>query len=69
VLVDDAHMFSNPLGADYRKSDWPSIDQVLSACSLPAPRVVRIVDDVVVSGPADLEAALVHYHSHDRPLL
>ena len=66
VLVDDAHMFSEPLETDYRESDWPSIDQVISACSFSASRVVRIVDDVVVSGPAGLQTVLGRYHSHDR---
>jgi hypothetical protein len=68
VLVDDAHMFSESLEDGYRKSDWPSMDQVISACSFSASRVVRIVDDVVVSGPADLQTVLGHYHSHDRTL-
>lgn len=66
VLVDDAHMFSEPLETDYRESDWPSIDQVISACSFSASRVVRIVDDVIVSGPAGLQTVLAHYHSHDK---
>ena len=66
VLVDDAHMFSEPLETDYRELDWPSIDQVISACSFSASRVVRIVDDVIVSGPAGLQTVLAHYHSHDK---
>jgi hypothetical protein len=66
VLVDDAHMFSEPRETCYRASDWPSIDQVISACSFSASRVVRIVDDVIVSGPDGLQSVLDNYHSHDR---
>jgi hypothetical protein len=68
VLVDDAHMFAESVDARFRQSDWPSIDQVISACSFSASRVVRVVDDVVVSGPAGLETVLDHYQSHDRTL-
>ena len=66
VLVDDAHMFSAPLETDYRESDWPTIDQVITACSFSASRVVQIVDDVVVSGPADLRKVLDDYRTRDR---
>jgi hypothetical protein len=66
VLVDDAHMFAEPLETGYRESDWPSIDQVISACSFSASRVVRIIDDVIVSGPDGLQTVLDHYYSHNR---
>jgi hypothetical protein len=68
VLVDDAHMFCEPVEAGFRQSEWPSIDQVIAGCSFSASRVVRIVDDVVISGPAGLQTILNDYDSRHRTL-
>lgn len=66
VMIDDAQMFVGSLRKPWRQADFPSITSLIDSLRSFV-SWVTVTDDVLLGGPAELEAVVADYlHWRDR---
>jgi hypothetical protein len=61
VMIDDAHMFTTPPKAYYRRSEWPTLPEIVRVARFTSSTVIAITEDVIFVGPSDLAGVLSAY--------
>lgn len=64
ILIDDAHLFLGAPPPPHRRSDWPTLIQVIDLLRLRYPRVVTVLNNVIIAGPPEIQDVLDDYWLH-----
>jgi hypothetical protein len=61
ILIDDARLHLGPPPPPFRRTDWPTITEVVDKLRAVHDRVFTVLDDVIVAGPPTMQAAIDTY--------
>lgn len=61
ILIDDARMYLGPPPLPYRRSDWPTFTEVVDCLRAVHRRSFTVLEDVIIAGPPEIQAAIDTY--------